>query len=67
LLNYWGVVIYKVFSSNMQVLCYIFMILAVIMNGGAITMVYPALVFGVAMVEEEKPGKVYWYFVIFYT
>jgi hypothetical protein len=43
------------------------MILAVIMNGGALYMVYPALVFGVAMVEEERPGKVYWYFVIFYT
>lgn len=51
----------------MQVLSFIFMILAVIMNGGALYMIYPALVFGVAMVEEERPGKFYWYFVIFYT
>lgn len=37
------------------------------MNGGALYMVYPALVFGLAIVEEERPGKKFWYFVIFYT
>jgi len=43
------------------------MILAVVMNGGLLYMVYPALVFGIAMCEEERPGKIYWYFVLFYT
>jgi hypothetical protein len=43
------------------------MILATIMNGGLMYMVYPALLFGIALVEEDRPGKVFWYFVIFYT
>jgi hypothetical protein len=67
LFKYYVVVIYKLTSSNLQTLCFIFMILAVMMNGGALYMVYPALVFGVALVQEERPGKVFWYFVIFYT
>ena len=30
-------------------------------------MVYPALVFGVALLEEDKPGKTFWFFVVNYT
>lgn len=43
------------------------MILATMMNGGMLYMVYPALIFGIALCEEERPGKRFWYFVIFYT
>jgi hypothetical protein len=43
------------------------MILATMMNGGWITMVYPFLVFGFALGEEEEPGQRFWYFVIIYT
>lgn len=67
LFNYFFVVIFKVMSSYLYLFCYFFMILAVVMNGGLIYMVYPVLVFGIAMCEEEKPGKNFWYFVIFYT
>ena len=30
-------------------------------------MVYPALVFGVALLNEDKPGKKFWFFVVNYT
>jgi len=43
------------------------MILAAISNGGLIYMVYPFMVFGVALLEESRPGKSFWYFVIVYT
>ena len=43
------------------------MMIAVITNGGIMFMVYPALVFGIALCDEERPGKKFWYFVIFYT
>jgi disulfide bond formation protein DsbB len=43
------------------------MMIAVITNGGILFMVYPALVFGIALCDEERPGKKFWYFVIFYT
>ena len=30
-------------------------------------MAYPAVLFGLALCEEDRPGKIYWYFLIFYT
>ncbi len=67
LFKYFVILLLKAISSNLHILCYFFMILCVIMNGGALYMVYPFLVFGLAIVEEERPGKKFWYFVIFYT
>jgi hypothetical protein len=67
LFMYYLVIFFKVFSSNLQGFCYLFMIIATICNGGLIYMIYPALVFGIALCEEEEPGKKYWYFVIMYT
>jgi hypothetical protein len=67
LFNYYAVIGFKVVSSNLHIFCYLFMILATMMNGGWITMVYPFLVFGFALCEEEEPGKRFWYFVIIYT
>jgi len=43
------------------------MLLAVMKNGGLIYMIYPVLVFGVAILEEDKPGKKFWFFVVYYT
>lgn len=58
---------YRIIASNLQVFAFFFMILAVIMNGGLVYMVYPFLVFAVAFVDEDRLNKVYWYFVIYYT
>jgi hypothetical protein len=54
-------------GSHLQLISYFFMLLAVIMNGGLLYMVYPAVLFGLALCEEDRPGKIYWYFLIFYT
>jgi hypothetical protein len=43
------------------------MLLATIKNGGLIYMPYPALLFGRALLEEDRPGKIFWYIVINYT
>lgn len=53
--------------SYSHLFCYFFMLLATIQNGGILYMVYPALIFGVALLEEDKPGKRFWFFVIYYT
>lgn len=67
LFKYYLVIFFKVMSSNLHIFCYLFMLLALIMNGGLMYMVYPAMVFGFALCEEEEPGKRFWYFTIFYT
>jgi len=59
--------LYRIIASNLQVFPYFFMILAVIMNGGLVYMMYPFLLFAVAFVEEDRPNKVFWYFVRYYT
>ena len=61
------ILLYKMLGSHLQLICYFFMLLAVIMNGGLLYMVYPAMLFGLAFCEEDRPGKTYWYFLIFYT
>lgn len=61
------VLFYKVIASYAHIFCYFFMILATITNGGIIYMVYPALVFGIALMEEDKPGKSFWFFTLVYT
>lgn len=66
ILNY-TVLLFKVILSNLHIVTYTFMLLATIMNGGLLYMPYPMLVFGVALVEEHRPGKKFWYFVLFYT
>jgi energy-converting hydrogenase Eha subunit A len=43
------------------------MILATVTNGGIIYMIYPALVFGIALMEEDKPGRKFWFFTLIYT
>ena len=30
-------------------------------------MIYPLLIFGYAILEEQKPGRHFWFFVILYT
>lgn len=67
LLGLYVVLFWKIISSYSHLFCYFFMLLATIENGGIIYMPYPALIFGRALLEEEKPGKTFWYIVINYT
>jgi hypothetical protein len=59
--------LWKITASNTHFMCYFFMLVCAISNGGFIYMVYPCLVFGVALLQASRPGKQFWYFVIVYT
>ena len=53
--------------SNLDTLSYFFMILATAQNPGIVTLVYPFSVFGFASMEETRPRKHFWYFIMFLT
>jgi hypothetical protein len=43
------------------------MIISQIVSGGLITIIYPFAVFGYALMEEGRPGKYFWEFMVRYT
>jgi len=43
------------------------MIYNAILNPGILTIVYPISIFGYALLEETRPKKQYWYFIMLYT
>lgn len=53
--------------SNSQNLIYISMILSMYVNAGLISVIYPILVFGYAMMEETRPRKEFWTKIRAYT
>lgn len=67
LIGLYFVLFWKMISSHSHLFCYFFMLLATIQNGGLIYMAYPALLFGRALLEEDRPGKTFWFIVINYT
>ena len=58
---------YKILVSNSEILCYFWMLMCSFTKPGVLYMVYPLLIFGYAILEEQKPGRYFWFFVIFYT
>ena len=52
---------------NLASFAYMFMILAQMVSAGLITLIYPFAVFGYALIEECRPGKQFWQFMIKYT
>ena len=61
------VVTYKTFVSYSELFCYFMMLLATLMKAGLLYMVYPISIFGYCMLEEQRPGKIYWYSILAYT
>ena len=59
--------IISIIVSNSSILWYIFMVLAHIMNGSLLSLVYPVSIFWYALLEEIRPPKEYWKFILFYT
>ena len=47
--------------------CYIFMIISMMKNAGMVSLVYPFIVFGYALMEEINPKKRIWYDIMIYT
>lgn len=57
----------QIFLSNTQNLCFLWMLLSMQANAGIISLVYPISIFGYAMLEETRPRKEFWNFVLQYT
>lgn len=53
--------------SNTAVLAYAFMLLSMFTNAGIITLVYPFVVFGYALLEETRPGKGFWRMMLMFS
>ena len=53
--------------SNTQNMIYFAMIMSMYQNAGIISLPYPILVFGYALIEETRPRKEFWRFVRLYT
>ena len=47
--------------------CYFLMIISMMKNAGLISLVYPFIVFGYALMEEVNPTKKFWYSILIYT
>jgi hypothetical protein len=44
-----------------------FMLIAVIKTGGFLYLVYPFMIFGKAMIHENRPGRTFWVIILFFT
>jgi hypothetical protein len=53
--------------SNTQNIIYFAMIFSMFQNAGFISLIFPMLVFGYALIEETRPNKNFWIFVRKYT
>jgi len=58
---------YKICVTYQEFFCYFWMLFATLTNGGVLYLYYPAVVFGYALLLEERPGKWFWYSVLAYT
>jgi len=47
--------------------CYFLMIISMMKNAGLISVFYPFIVFGYALMEEVNPSKKFWYGILIYT
>lgn len=57
----------EIFSSYSDSVCYLLMIVSMMKNAGLISLVYPFIVFGYALMEEISPSKRFWYMIMVYS
>ena len=57
----------KAIISNTQLITYVFMISSLFTNAGIVSIIYPFMVFGLALLEETRPGKRFWRFILSYS
>jgi hypothetical protein len=53
--------------TNLSGLAYFMMILSMILDAGIISIIFPFAVFGYALLEEVRPGKSFWKYMIIYS
>jgi hypothetical protein len=59
--------LFQLLLSNSSIICYLLMIVSMIMNGSLLSLVYPISIFIYALLEERRPSKRYWMFILYYT
>jgi hypothetical protein len=67
MLNRYLIVCYKIIVSYSEFFCYFWMLFATFANGGTLYLFYPFMIFGYALLLEERPGKWFWYLALGYT
>lgn len=60
-------VILEIIVSYSDSITYLLMIVSMMRNAGLISIVYPMIVFGYALMEEVNPKKKFWYNILIYT
>lgn len=67
LLRAYFTLIIEIIVTYSDSICYIFMIISMMKNAGLISLLYPIVVFGYALMEEINPRKKIWYTIMIYT
>lgn len=57
----------EIIISYSDSVCYILMIVSMMKNAGLISLFYPMVVFGYALMEETNTRKKFWYMMMIYT
>ena len=57
----------EIIGSYSDYVCYLFMIISMMKNAGLISVIYPFVVFGYALMEDINPRKKVWYAIMIYT
>jgi hypothetical protein len=57
----------EILITYSEYLCYFFMIVSMMVSAGLLTLFYPLIVFGYALLEETTPSKGCWYLILIYT
>jgi hypothetical protein len=63
----WMKLIFQIFLCNLDFFVYLCMIYSMMQNAGLISIIYPFSVFGYALLEEIRPTRSYWDFILKYT
>jgi hypothetical protein len=58
---------FRLMISNTVFICYLIMIVAHIMNGSLVSLVYPVSIFIYSLLEERRPKKNYWRIILLYS
>lgn len=57
----------EILVTYSEYVCYFLMIVAMMVSAGIITLFYPLIVFGYAILEETTPSSKCWYSMLIYT
>jgi hypothetical protein len=57
----------QIWMSNFKGWIYLAMIVSMLANSGLISLIYPIIVLGYAMLEETRPRRQFWSFFLLYT